>query len=240
MRKFLLLIFSVISQILSAQGLIGTPNRLILVNSFPNNYFYIQVNGVVSQIANAQGVIGTPNSLILVCNYPNNYFYFQVNGKDKHYTEKDGVFIIDKKLVQIMAAHKSKFIEDTNKILSNKEFIEKYIKWEIGYIESSFSFNVKSQTEFLRSAEGKEIAFWTYEMPISKPEVKTDSISTLSTQKQMFVLTKAKDFVVGIYSPLFRESEFNSIKKYLLENIDGLVEFDKLIDIEELNKQVNN
>jgi hypothetical protein len=177
--------------------------------------------------------------LILIYNYPNNYFYIQVNGRDKVNTEKDGVFIIDNKLVQIMAAHKSKFLEDTNKILSNKEFIEKYIKWEIGYIESSLSFNVKSKIEFLLSDQSKEIAFWTYEMPISEPE-KTDSGTTLSTQKQMFVLTKAKDYVVGIYSPLLRESDFNSIKTYLLENIDGLVESDKFIDIEELNKQVNN
>jgi len=234
------LIFSVISQILSAQGLIGTPNRLILVNSHPKGFYYIQVNGVVSQTVSTKELIGTPNSLIIVCNYPNNYFYIQVKGKDKYDTEKDGVFIIDNKLVQIMAAHKNKFLKDTNKILSNKKFIEKYIKWEIGYIESSLSFNVNSNIEFLRSAEGKEIAFWTYEMPISNPEAKTDSSTTLSTQKQMFVLIRAKDFVVGIYSPLFREGDFDSIRTYLIENIDGLVESDKFIDIEELNKQVNN
>jgi hypothetical protein len=240
MRKLLFLIFSVASQIVSAQGIIGTANRWILVDSYPNKYYSIQINGVVSQIAITQGIIRTPKSLILVYNYPNNYFYIQVNGKDINITEKHGVLMIDKQLIQILAAHKSKFVEDTNKILSNKEFIEKYIKWEIDYIESSFSYNAKSKIEFLRSAGGKEIAFWTYEMPISNSEAKTDSSFTPSTQEQMFVLTKAKDFVVGIYSPLLRGSDLNKIKSYLLENIDGLVEYDKFIDPNELNKQINN
>jgi hypothetical protein len=240
MSKILLLIFSVVSQILSAQGLIGTPNRLIFVESHPKGFYKIQVNGIVSQIVSSKESIGTPNSIILVCNYPNNYFYIRVKGKDIYYTEKDGVYIIDNKLIQIMAARKSKFLEDTNEILSSKEFIEKYIKWEIGSIESNFSHNANSKIEFLRSASGKEVALWSYDLPILDPESKMNSDTTFTLQKQMFVLTKLKDFVVGIYSPLFLESQYNLNKTYLLENIDGLEECDKFIDIEELNKLVNN
>ncbi|GET23124.1 hypothetical protein [Prolixibacter denitrificans] len=195
---------------------------------------------VATQTIHAQGLIGTPNSLIVVYNYPGNHFYMEVKGKDKRTTDQAGVYIIDNRVVQIHAVSKDKFLEDTSQVLTTKEFIEKYIKWEVDYIESSFSFNVNSHVEFLKSKKGRDIAFWTYDMPAGEPEVKTDSTVTTPTQKQLFVVTRTKDFVVGINSPLFQKDQFDNIKNYLFDNIDGLVESNKEIDLDELNKKVNN
>lgn len=199
---------------------------------------FLIISLFITQIINAQGLIGTPHSLILVYNYPDNYFYIEVAGVEKNKTERDGVFEIDGKMVQVLTVHKNKFLQDTNEVLTSHRFIERYIDWEVNYIESSFSFNVDSKVEFIKSKNGKEIAFWTYDTPVGEI-VRTDSTETAPTQKQMFVITQTKDYVVGIYSPLFLGDQFEIIKTYLLDNIDGLVESDKEIDIEELNKKVN-
>lgn len=194
---------------------------------------------LLCQAIPAQGLIGTPHSLILVYNFPGNYFYIELQGKDKSTTEKDGVFIIDNKVVQVVAVSKNKFLDDTLQPISTKEFIKKYIKWESDYIVSSFAYEPKNQIEFITSGKGREVAFWTYDMPVLEPAAKPDSAIQSVTQKQMFVITRAKDYVVGIYSPLFENDQFENIKTYLVENIDGLVESANEIDMEELNRQVN-
>lgn len=194
---------------------------------------------LILQAIGAQGLIGTPHSLILVYNFPGNYFYIELQGKDKSTTDKDGVFIVDNKIVQVVAVPKNKFLDDTLQPISTKEFIKKYIKWESDYIASTFAYQLKNQIEFITSGKGREVAFWTYDMPVSDPAAKSDSAIESVTQKQMFVITRAKDYVVGIYSPLFEIAQFENIKTYLVENIDGLVESAKEIDREKLNRQVN-
>ena len=155
---------------------------------------------LISNIIGAQDLIGTPTSLIIVYNYPGNYFYLQLNGQNKRKTENENVFLIDNKLVQVNTLNKAKFIKDTNQNLSFIDFMKSYINWEKSYIEETFSFNTKSKVEFLKTNKGRDIAFWTYNMPINKDIQKTDSTKTTPVQKQIFVLAQVKDYLVGINS----------------------------------------
>jgi len=191
------------------------------------------------KVINAQDLIGTPTSLIIVYNYPENYFYLQLNGEDKRKTDNENIFIIDNKLVQVKTLHKSKFIKNTKQDLTFIDFMTTYINWEKTYLEETFSLNINSNVEFLKSIKGRDIAFWTYDWPIDNPVEKTDSTITTTTQKQLFVLTRIKDYLVGINSTLFEKGEFDTIKSYLVSNIDGIVESQNEIDVEALNKQLN-
>jgi hypothetical protein len=114
-----------------------------------------------------------------------------------------------------------------------------YIDWEKSYLEETFSFNINSKVEFLKSTKGRDIAFWTYDMPLEEPKQTTDSTITTPTQKQIFVLARIKDYLVGINSPLFEKDKFDTIKNYLVTNIDGIVESKDEIDVEALYKQLN-
>jgi hypothetical protein len=196
---------------------------------------------VLPQFIHAQGLIGTPGSLIVVYNIPDNYFYLEIIGEDKRTTEQDGVFIIDNRIVQIHTLHKKSFLEDNaDQGLTNYELITKYINWEVDFIESNFSFNINRDIEFMNSARGKEFAFWTFDMPVPEPDISTDTTITTSSRKQMFVITRIGDYIVGINSPLFELDQFESIKDYLVASFDGLVESDEEFDLEELNRKVNS
>lgn len=194
---------------------------------------------LISNIISAQDLIGSPTSLILVYNYTGNYFYIQLNGQDKKKTENENVFVIDNRLVQVKTLNKTKFIKDTKQDLSFVDFINAYINWEKSYIEETFSFDTKSKVEFLKTAKGQDIAFWTYDMPLNNNKQKTDSTVTTPSQKQIFVLTRVKDYLVGINSPLFENDNFSSTKSYLISNSDGIVESKTEIDVEALNRKIN-
>ena len=190
-------------------------------------------------MTNAQRLLGTPKSLILVYNYPNNHFYIEINGVEKSKTDRENVFIIDNRPIQILALNKSKFLKDTVLEFSSIDLMKIYINWEIDYIENNLFKNTNNKYEFLKTKKGRDIAFWTYDMPTGEPEIVTDSTRKTPTLKQMFVITRTKDFIVGLNSPLFGNEKYDEIKEYLITNIDGLVESDNEIDIYELDKQVN-
>ena len=188
----------------------------------------------------AQALIGTPTSLILVYNYPDNYFYLELKGADKRKTERDNVFIIDKKAIQVQTVKTDKFITDKATNLSSIDIMKKYINWESSYINETFNSNINSKFEVYKSEKGREIIYWTYDMPLEKQEkVKADTKVTTPTQKQVFVITLYKDYIVGINSPMFEAANLTEIKAYLMLNIDGLVESPSKIDVEELNKKIN-
>jgi len=188
---------------------------------------------------NAQELIGTPKSLVLVYNYPENYFYLQLQGLDKRKTENENIFIIDNRLIQVKTLKKSKFIKNTNQELTFSDFVKTYINWEKSYLEETFALNINSKVEFMKSKQGRDFGFWTYDMPIEKPVQVTDSTRTTATQKQIFVLTRIKDYLVGINSPLFEANKFEETRNYLISNIDGIVESRNEINVEELNAQLN-
>lgn len=194
---------------------------------------------LVCNILSAQNIIGTPTSLVLVYNYPQNYFYLQLNGKDKRSTDNENFFVIDNNLVQVKTLNKKKFINEAKENLSFPEFMNAYINWEKDYIEETFSFDTKSKVEYLKTVKGRDIAFWTYDMPLNNESEKTETTVTTPTQKQIFVLARVKDYLVGINSPLFEKDKFDSIRKYLISNIDGIVESDTEIDVEALNRKLN-
>lgn len=134
--------------------------------------------------------------------------------------------------------NKTKFIKDAKQDLSFVDFMNAYINWEKSYIEETFSFDTKSKVEFLKTVKGRDIAFWTYNMPINKDIQKTDSTKTTPVQKQIFVLAQVKDYLVGINSPLLETDKFDSIKGYLISNIDGIVESKTEIDVDALNRKL--
>ena len=76
-------------------------------------------------------------------------------------------------------------------------------------------------------------------MPLEKSTQTTDSTITTPTQKQIFVLARIKDYLLGINSPLFEKEKFDTIKSYLVSNIDGIVETKNEIDVDALNNQLN-
>ena len=182
----------------------------------------------------------TPTSLIKVYNYPHNYFYLKLKGKDIRKTENENIFLIDNQMVQVKALNEHKFIKNENPAISFIDFITTYVNWEKDYVEQTFSFNTNSKLEFLRSNKGRDIAFWTYNMPLGQPKVKTDKTVTTPVQKQLFVLTRVKNYMVGINCPLTETDNFDTIKSYLLANIDGIVESEKEINGKELYNQKND
>jgi len=179
-------------------------------------------------------LVSTPTSLIVVYNYPANYFYLEIKGKDKRKTEKENVFLIDNQLVQVKALNQNKFIQNSNPTISFIDFITSYVNWEKDYVEKMFSFNTNSKLEFMKSTNGRDIAFWTYNMPLGQPEVNTNKTRTTPVQKQLFVLTRVKNYMVGINSPLLESDNFETIKNFLIANIDGIVESKNKIDGKEL------
>ncbi len=186
----------------------------------------------------SQGLIGTSSSLVIVYNYPDNYFYVALDGKDKRKTEQESIFIIDNRLVQVHALNKDKFLNAKSKLKSQKDIIMTYIEWESDYLKNTFNFDINSKIEPIVTKSGKEVIFWSYDMPTGEPEIKTDTTATTPTQKQMFILRMVKNYVVGINTPLFESEQYQSNKEYLLTNIDHIVEADKEIDLEELFKQL--
>jgi hypothetical protein len=214
-------------------------HHIILTKLKPMKKLFLLIFIFYSGLTNAQRLLGTPKSLILVYNYPNNHFYIEINGVEKSKTDRENVFIIDNRPIQILALNKSKFLKDTVLEFSSIDLMKIYINWEIDYIENNLFKNTNNKYEFLKTKKGRDIAFWTYDMPTGEPEIVTDSTRKTPTLKQMFVITRTKDFIVGLNSPLFGNEKYDEIKEYLITNIDGLVESDNEIDIYELDKQVN-
>jgi len=99
--------------------------------------------------------------------------------------------------------------------------------------------NIHSKLEFLKTNKGRDIGLWIYDMPVVSKAVTTDTTIKTPVQKQIFVLTRVKDYLVGINCPLLETDNYETIKSYLITNIDGIVESNKEIDVDELNKQVN-
>lgn len=193
----------------------------------------------VSFKALSQGLIGTPESLIIVYNFPNNSFYVEIKGTDKRTTDQPTVYIIDNKIVQVLALPIEKFTDVDPNNSTDIEILKSYINWESDYLKSTFQFDIINNIELLQTKKGNSSIFWTYDMPVSSPEIKSDSSSTEQTQKQMFILRLIKNCVVGICTPLFNKDDFESNKLFLYYNIDGIHESKKEIDIEELNQKVN-
>jgi hypothetical protein len=186
----------------------------------------------------SQELIGTPTSLVIVYNYPDNYFYIALDGKDKRTTGQESVFLIDNMPVQVHALNKNKFLSNQDYLKSPNAIIMDYIKWESDYLKNQLNFNINSKIETLITKSGKEVVFWTYDMPTGEPEVKTDSTITTPSQKQMFILYLVKDYVLGINTPLFESDKYQSKKDYLLNNIDHIVVSEGEINLEELFKQL--
>lgn len=68
---------------------------------------------------------------------------------------------------------------------------------------------------------------------------RTETTIATPTQKQMFVLKLVKDYVVGLNIPLLDAADFNANKAFLIAGINSIVESDKEINAEDLNKKVN-
>jgi len=183
----------------------------------------------------AQDLIGTPTSLIIVYNYPDAHYYLQLKGSDKQKTEQDNIFIIDNQLVQVKTLNKNKFCKNTKQELSFNDFITTYVNWEKDFQEEQFSMNIHSKLEFLKTNKGRDIGLWIYDMPVVSKAVTTDTTIKTPVQKQIFVLTRVKDYLVGINCPLLETDNYETIKSYLITNIDGIVESNKEIDVDELN-----
>ena len=192
-----------------------------------------------SNMLTAQDLIGTPGSLIIVYNYEDAHFYLQLKGSDKQKTENENIYIIDNQLVQVKTLNKYKFCKNEKQGLSFNDFITTYVDWEKSYLEEQFSINIYSKLEFTKTNNGRDFGLWIYDMPVASKVVETDTTRTNPVQKQIFVLTRVKDYLVGINCPLFETDNSERIKSYLISNIDGIVESNKEIDVEELNKQVN-
>jgi len=187
-----------------------------------------------------QGLIATHKSLILVYNYPENYFYLEIPGIDKKTTEQQNVFIIDNRLVWVVALNKNKFLSEDNFSKSHIDILIDYILWESKYLISTTNLDIKSTIEVATTKKGKEFAFWTYDMPTQQEEVETDSTTIIPVQKQMFILQLVKDYVVVINTPLIKSDQYDNSKAFLINTIDGIVESNQEIDIEKLSNQVNN
>jgi len=193
----------------------------------------------ISNLLPARDLIGTPTSLIIVYNYDDAHFYLQLKGSDKQKTENENIYIIDNQLVQVKILNKYKFCKNTKQELSFNDFITTYVDWEKNFQEEQFAMSIHSKLEFFKTNNGRDFGLWIYDMPVVSKAVTTDTTRTTPVQKQVFVLTRVKDYLVGINCPLLETDNSDTIKSYLIANIDGIVESDKEIDVEELNKQVN-
>ena len=193
----------------------------------------------ISNLLPARDLIGTPTSLIIVYNYDDAHFYLQLKGSDKQKTENENIYIIDNQLVQVKILNKYKFCKNTKQELSFNDFITTYVDWEKNFQEEQFAMSIHSRLEFFKTNNGRDFGLWIYDMPVVSKAVTTDTTRTTPVQKQVFVLTRVKDYLVGINCPLLETDNSDTIKSYLIANIDGIVESDKEIDVEELNKQVN-
>ena len=193
----------------------------------------------ISNLLPARDLIGTPTSLIIVYNYDDAHFYLQLKGSDKQKTENENIYIIDNQLVQVKILNKYKFCKNTKQELSFNDFITTYVDWEKNFQEEQFAMSIHSKLEFFKTNNGRDFGLWIYDMPVVSKAVMTDTTRTTPVQKQVFVLTRVKDYLVGINCPLLETDNSDTIKSYLIANIDGIVESDKEIDVEELNKQVN-
>jgi len=193
-----------------------------------------------SNMLSAQDLIGTPTSLIMVYNYEDAHFYLQLKGTDKQKTGQENVFLIDNQLVQVKTLNKNKFCKNTKQELSFNDFITTYVDWENSFQEEQFAMSIHSRLEFFKTNNGRDFGLWIYDMPVVSKAVTTDTTRTTPVQKQVFVLARIKDYLVGINSPLLETDNFETIKSYLITNIDGIVESNTEIDVEGLNKQMNN
>ena len=193
----------------------------------------------ISNLVPARDLIGTPTDLIIVYNYEDAHFYLQLKGTDKQKTGQENVFLIDNQLVQVKTLNKNKFCKNTKQELSFNDFITTYVDWEKNFQEEQFAMSIHSKLEFFKTNNGRDFGLWIYDMPLVSKAVTTDTTRTTPVQKQVFVLTRVKDYLVGINCPLLETDNSDTIKSYLIANIDGIVESDKEIDVEELNKQVN-
>ena len=193
----------------------------------------------ISNMLTAQDLIGTPTGLIIVYNYEDAHFYLQLQGTDKQKTGQENVFLIDNQLVQVKTLNKYKFCKNTKPELSFNDFIATYVDWEKSFQEEQFSTPIHSKLEFSKTNNGRDFGLWIYDMPVVSKAITTDTTRTTPVKKQMFVLTRVKDYLVGINCPLLETDNSETIKSYLITNIGGIVESDKEINVEELNKQVN-
>ena len=100
---------------------------------------------------------------------------------------------------------------------------------------------IKSNVEYLKSKDGRDIAVWIYDMPKEKKKKKKleDNTEEFSVEKQVFAISLIKDCIVGISTPLFKEKDLNETKEKLLNNINSIVEKEEEIDVERLENQLN-
>lgn len=187
----------------------------------------------------AQVLIGSPNSLVLVYNIPGNSFYLCLKGQEKQLTDQENIYLLDRRLIQVKTLHKSKFLRDGASEPTFHDFIQTYIRWESDYLEQTLHLNIHSRVDWVRDANGKELVVWSYDMPIDQTEVKSDSTVTTPTRKQLFVLGRSKDYLVGLNSPVFEPEKIDSLRSWLISGMSGMIESNDTFNVQLLNLKFN-
>jgi len=194
---------------------------------------------LIFKFAYTQEVIGTPKGFAVAYNLPDHYFYLQLNGVDKRETDKAGVYVVDGKAIQILVVNKKAFMDSTAENVHFVRFISRYISWESAYIKQNFGLDLKYDLEIMKSPKGKDLAFWSYNAPLSEPTIAKDGKQTSATITQLFVLTRYKDYMIGISAPLFEPLKFEDLKNYLIECADSRIDSPLEIDVLNLGQILN-
>lgn len=187
----------------------------------------------IASLFNPEGIIGTHKGMILVYNYPDNYFYLELQGEELYTTDRENLFVIDNKYIQVITLHQS-VILDGKHMENTRDLLTHFVQWEESYQQQEQGVEIQSVLEFWESPQGKEIVFWKYSLPERNPQGAKDPLM------QLQVITQSKDYIVALNIPVFDLSRFDEIKEYLFSTIASLMEDQREIDLYLLDAMVNN
>jgi len=177
-----------------------------------------------------KSLIETKDGGLIIFNSFNNldlYFYIDYKGGPVRTTERDNLFEVGGKTLQVLALDKNEYLGKTN-----LETLENHAISEIEYIGNYLRVTLKSKTEKITIKGQQDCLLWYYEMPeaVSK-EVKN----------QLFISFIYKDYIIGVNAAQFSNQTFDEILDFLKLVAENTFFSDERITLEYLcNKRSDN
>jgi len=190
---------------------------------------------------NATSSIKLADGFMHINNNEGAYYTVSVPGDSIKQTEIDGIFIVDKQIVQLTSMP-----VPTDKL--NWRFdIEKEVKLlqslkddEINYLKENVfkAKDLKVETSLYINNKGKTFLFWSYDIPKSAQKPNAIDPSEQPIVSNLFISCIANSKVVGVNLPITANASRKKKEAFLAKIADDVVVYGDKIDVGALSYRI--
>lgn len=181
------------------------------------------------------------DGLMCINNSEGAYYTVSVSGDSVKQTEYEGIYIVDKQIVQINSSTipddklDLRFdIEQEVKLLQSTKDIE------LDYLKNKVfaGKDLKTEERIYINKNGKTFLFWSYEIPKSARKANSIDPKQAPVTSNLFVSCVANNKILGINLPITEKSNRKLKENYLAQIADNVVVYGDKIDVNALSYRI--